>query len=563
LRIGWREALTSPAMMLAWAGLLLGLLTTFMGWQSVREDEMNSAKVRFQLRTEQLLHAIQTRMDAYEQVLRDGAGLFHASSGVSRREWAVFFAAAEVQQHFPGIQGFGFARLIPAVERETIIAEVRAEGFPDFDIHPAGEREMYTTILYLEPFDWRNRRAFGYDMYSEPVRHAAMEQARLTGKPAMSGKVKLIQETETAPQAGFLMYVPVYRPMAAPEISDERRRELFGWVYAPFRADNLMADILGTDMRNLRAEIFDSPDLNPASLMHDSIRSGSESFPAHTSLLVQVEKLTIAGHDWHIRMSSLPAFEAMTDWTKLRIVSIGGVIGSVLLFAVLAALIRNRLQMSAVNDHLRRSLIQRETLLRELHHRVKNNLQGLWGLLQVERSQMTDPAVRHRLDEIGQRINIMGNVHQQLYRSGNLSRVELSDYLNRLCQDLSAIQGRSTTAEQIPVHVMAEPVTCGLDTAIPLGLIANELISNALKHAFPDGRTCSIQVSLRRRPSADVELSVIDDGVGMTGRDQNRGGIGMMLIHSLAGQIEATVEFSGPPGCTARITIPGRYFDAN
>jgi two-component sensor histidine kinase len=563
LRIGWREALTSPAMMLAWVGLLLGLLTTFVGWQSVREDEMNSAKVGFQLRTEQLLHAIQTRMDAYEQVLRDGAGLFHASTGVSRREWAVFFAAAEVQQHFPGIQGFGFARLIPAVERETIIAEVRAEGFPDFDIHPAGEREVYTTILYLEPFDWRNRRALGYDMYSEPVRHAAMEQARLTGKPAMSGKVKLIQETETAPQAGFLMYVPVYRPMAAPEISDERRRELFGWVYAPFRADDLMADILGPDMRTLRAEIFDTPDLNPASLMHDSIRGGGESFPAHTSLLVQVEKLTIAGHDWHIRMSSLPAFEAMTDWTKLRIVSIGGVVGSVLLFAVLAALIRNRLQMAAVNDHLRRSLIQRETLLRELHHRVKNNLQGLWGLLQVERSQMTDPAVRHRLDEIGQRINIMGNVHQQLYRSGNLSRVELSDYLNHLCQDLSAIQGRSTTAEQIPVHVMADPVTCGLDTAIPLGLIANELISNALKHAFPDGRTGSIQVSLRRRLSADVELSVVDDGVGMTGRDQNRGGIGMMLIHSLAGQIEATVEFSGPPSCTARITIPGRYFDAN
>ena len=111
----------------------------------------------------------------------------------------------------PGIQGMGYALFVAPEEKEAHIESVRAEGFPEYTIRPEGEREMYTSIIYLEPFDERNRQAFGYDMFSNDVRRTAMEQARDTGQPKMTGRITLVQEIDEDVQAGFLIYVPYYR----------------------------------------------------------------------------------------------------------------------------------------------------------------------------------------------------------------------------------------------------------------------------------------------------------------------------------------------------------------
>ena len=155
--------------------------------------------------------AVLKRMQSYELVLRGGVGLFAASENVERAQWRDYVASLKIQEQYPGIQGISFVIHIPAAHLDAHLRTIRAEGFPDYAIHPAGVRAEYTSIIYLEPFDWRNQRAFGFDMYSEANRRAAMEHARDTGSTAISAKVTLVQEVSTKVQPGIVMYLPIYK----------------------------------------------------------------------------------------------------------------------------------------------------------------------------------------------------------------------------------------------------------------------------------------------------------------------------------------------------------------
>src|SRR5690606_28529581 len=119
------------------------------------------------------------------------------------------------------------------------------------------ERDAYSSILYLEPFTGRNLRAFGYDMFSEPVRREAMERARDSGLPALSGKVTLVQEFGPEVQAGFLIYLPIYARGTEPETVDARRAALLGFVYSPFRAHDIMDSIFSDSLNDVDLELFD------------------------------------------------------------------------------------------------------------------------------------------------------------------------------------------------------------------------------------------------------------------------------------------------------------------
>jgi len=228
----------------AWGVLLIGLLLSGLLSLQIKQGIEDTAVREFSTSCDQIVFKVQERLDAYALVLRGGAGLFAASKDVGRHEWRSYVETQRASETVPGVQGIGFARLIPPHQLAEHIARIRSQGFPDYNVRPPGERPIYTSIIYLEPFRDRNLRAFGYDMWSEPVRRAAMERARDTGEPALSGKVELVQEAATDVQAGTLMYVPVYRKGAAAETIQQRREALIGWVYSPYRMNDLMSGIL-------------------------------------------------------------------------------------------------------------------------------------------------------------------------------------------------------------------------------------------------------------------------------------------------------------------------------
>ncbi len=195
---------------------------------------------------------------------------------------------------------------------------------------------------------------------------------------------------------------------------------------------------------------------------------------------------------------------------------------------------------------LKQSLEEKEVLLREIHHRVKNNLQVISSMLQMESMQHENPEARQALQDMQLRIKSMGLVHEHLYQSPELSHVDVQEYLSQLAHDVMESHGRSgQPALDLDVQDMELP----LDTAIPCGLVATELLSNAFRHAFPRGQEGTIRLSVRCSDGKCI-LQVSDDGVGMP-EDISGDTLGLQLVEILAAQLDGTVDFSGREGTTA------------
>jgi signal transduction histidine kinase/CHASE1-domain containing sensor protein/CheY-like chemotaxis protein len=285
--------------------LAVSLGLTLVAWRTLEASEAERVQDLFQDRVRDVVGHLAIRMRDDEQVLRGAAGLFHASEDVTRDEWRRYVSTLRLGEAFPGIQGVGFARWIPSPEREAFVRAVQAEGFPEFALRPEGARDAYTAIVYLEPFDWRNQRAFGYDMYSEPVRRAAMQAARDAGEARLSGRIVLLQETEQDRQHGFLMYLPVFRRGAPTDDVAQRRAALLGWVYSPIRARDFVHGSLGRLPQDVSIALFASERPRPDALLFES-HPDDARVPAGRP--AAVAPLEVLGQRWSVAVRTLPAF---------------------------------------------------------------------------------------------------------------------------------------------------------------------------------------------------------------------------------------------------------------
>jgi CHASE1-domain containing sensor protein len=208
--------------------LVVLLSLTVFSWLLFHNNKVEEERKIYEEHTNRIVIEVSKRLHHYMMVLQGGAALFAVSEEVTRDEWRIYCEYLQVSTLFPGIQGIGFSRVVLPSELAQHIQGIRAEGYPDYTLWPTGERDVYTAITFLEPFDTRNQRAFGYDMFSDPVRRTAMERARDSGAISISGKVMLVQETDKDVQAGFLMYVPIYAKGMPFKTIEERRAALIG-----------------------------------------------------------------------------------------------------------------------------------------------------------------------------------------------------------------------------------------------------------------------------------------------------------------------------------------------
>ena len=346
-----------------WLALLAPLLLTACAWYFAQANARQTAQSRFFTLTEDTRHGIAGRMTDYEQLLRAGAGLFAASSSVNREEWRNFANELKVNEKFPGIQGIGYVQWISAKEKDAHLKRLRAEGFQDYVLRPAGERPFYASTVFMEPFDFRNQRALGFDMYADPVRRAAMEQARDSGEPTLSGKVTLAQETAQDVQTGCLLFMPIYRRGMAHDTIAERRAALIGWVCGPFRLYDLMNGVLGAASHELAVEIFDGMQPSNSSLMYASSQRMMNLPKDYVSQFAEFRQIQINGHIWTLRCRTLPAFDAATQNQQPAAVASVGLLLSLLLFGVVRVVSeRSRDALQLVEDITQESEANRQEL---------------------------------------------------------------------------------------------------------------------------------------------------------------------------------------------------------
>ena len=213
----------------------------------------------------------------------------------------------------------------------------------------------------------------------------------------------------------------------------------------------------------------------------------------------------------------------------------------------LEALVRERTQIAE----------ERKVLLREVHHRVKNDLQLISSMLSMQGRELGDPRAVSALEECQGRVQIVAQIHEQVYRSDDFAGSRFSASVRTLAAGVFRLASLAPGTVALEVDA-DEDVALTVERAIPSGLILNELVTNALKHAFPDGRHGTVRVSVRKRDPGRVALVVADDGVGL-GADADQGGaqsLGWQLIEAFAEQLDAEVRVTRGPGTTVDVSFP-------
>ncbi len=223
------------------------------------------------------------------------------------------------------------------------------------------------------------------------------------------------------------------------------------------------------------------------------------------------------------------------------------------------ATIENRAQrqlIAAMSD-LNAAVSDRDLLLREVYHRVKNNLQQINALIHVETSKISDSQAKAAFRATAGRVSALGTVHRLLISSPSISTLRTATFFKELCDNISA--GFDASGQRVSLRVDADDIPITIDAAIPLGMLVNEIVTNALKHAFPGRSAGEILVRFKVEPDGDAELTVADNGIGIPDAmlaPSNRGGSGSRIVRSFVRQIRGDLKIDVNAGTTFTIRVP-------
>ncbi len=291
------------------AVLVLSLILTLTLWNMYDKSLKHRAGEIFAEKAAVIYASVTERFHAHEQILRGAAGLFSVNEETSRADWRLYIASLQLEENHPGILGVGFSKWLTPAEKDAHINKTRKEGFPEYTIRPPGERPVYTSIVYLEPFNWRNQRAFGFDMYTEPMRRAAIDKARDTNTTTIAAKIILLQESEKEKQSGMLMYVPIYKHGMPLDNVEQRRAAFVGLVYSPIGMNDLVNGSSKTVDQDIAFDISVIGSKSADNLMFNSIKADNPKLPEdYQPDFTKSVTLQLHGCTWQFNFKTLPGF---------------------------------------------------------------------------------------------------------------------------------------------------------------------------------------------------------------------------------------------------------------
>ena len=327
------------------ATLVTTLVLTLFFWHQFDESLRARSAAVYSEKTGEISNQILKRLHDHEQVLRGAAGLFSVKDTVTRTDWRRYVSALQLDKNQPGILGIGFSKWLPAAEKNTHMQQIRSDGFPEYTIRPAGERPVYTSVIFLEPFNWRNQRAFGYDMYTEQVRKSALDRARDENIATIAAKIILVQETDKDKQCGMLLFVPVYRQGARLDTVGNRREAFTGFVYSPIRMNDFVSGTLARPPLDIAFDINVIGGKTTDTLMYSSMEARRLILPGKfIPAITSVKTAEAYGCSWQFTFKTLPGFNKELNRDKSRLVLYAGIAFSILLAYMVLLIIRNRNQ---------------------------------------------------------------------------------------------------------------------------------------------------------------------------------------------------------------------------
>ena len=348
--------------------LLASSCLVLLAWRAARDRELRSAQDEFTASCTEVTELLGQRLVNYELTIRGGVALFATVARPSPQQWRAFVDGLELAQRFPALTGLGFAPYSTSHGLEQLQVEARAAGYGLLNVWPHGVREFYGPILYLEPRTEENLAAIGFDMLSEPVRAAAMQNALDTGQVKLSGRVRLLQD-RGGHAPGMLMYAPVYRAGDTPQTRAARRESMQGWVYVPIRVPPFVDVALQPARRSVRFRLLDITDGTPTLLFADSDYTPHRSHGFTASIVTEHY-----GRRWRYDFVSGPIDAAAPGLATLRTALLVGLLASLLLFGIAWSLAHTEARAQRIAARMteahRRSEARVRALNRSLEARV-------------------------------------------------------------------------------------------------------------------------------------------------------------------------------------------------
>jgi signal transduction histidine kinase/ActR/RegA family two-component response regulator len=552
--------------------VVLTLLATSYVWQTTRDAD----RARFDNAVQVTRDAIAARLDTYINILTATRGLMASNPVLPRHSLRDYIRSHDIQRRYPGIQGIGLTLRVPVEEVPRLEAEMRGHGFREFRVWPdAGPRSEVHAVVLLEPLDERNRRAMGYNMFTNAVRQEAMVRARDTGLPAASGTVTLLQEIAAHKQPGFLIYTPVYSTGVTPETLAERRATLMGFVYAPFRAYDLLRGIFGSQVRpEVGFEISD----------HGRLLFRTEGLPEHPRF-VEAGTLGFAGRTWDVRFISRRQGRGAAFLFATATFA-GGLIIATLLFTLLRVQLRARAEAERTTDRLRTSEAElqranraKDEFLATLSHELRTPMTSIMGWAQMLSEEGMDAeSIRMGIDAINKGSKAQAQLIDDLLDVSRITAgkmridprpVELAPVIVAAMDTVRA--AADAKGERLTVDLEGDVRVNG--DAHRLQQVVWNLLTNAVKFTPEDG---SVFVTLRA-DQRDAVIEVRDTGEGIdpefmphlferfrqadssATRSHMGLGLGLAIVRHLVELHGGTIaaESRGPgKGATFRVRLP-------
>ena len=520
------------------AAFVLAMLATLGVAISVERANRVERRIAVAEQVNALGQDLERRASATQAYLISGAALFGSGLDVDQVTFDRFAATLQADKDYQGIRALGWSQRVPAAQRADFEREAVAESMTRYRAwpEPAPGQTTLDSIKYIAPLTAANRRLLGLNMHSEPSQAAAMDRAELTGKPTITGLVRLIQFSEEPAPFGFLMYTPVFADSAGD-------RRVKGFVFGSMRGEEfIMASVAHLAASKLDLEIYDEAE-TPSRLL---FRKGSPitDDPAVTS------RITISDHQWIVKSTALPA--NVLSQTVMLILLAGLIIASLLLFIVRLAIQQALFDRQQLLVRQQQDAI-RATLTRELNHRVKNTLANVLSILSLSRRNATD--LDSFVDIFDGRVRALSATHNLLMQTSwgptsvvQVVHTEMAPYF-----------------ENDPPRIALDgpDVLIAPNDALSLGLLIHELVTNAAKFGALSNASGLVSLNWALNEDSQILFNWREDGGPPPPADRRRG-FGSDLIEKVISRelhSDIKLEFA-PTGVRVSFAVPIRQVGA-
>jgi signal transduction histidine kinase len=509
--------------------LTLTILSTFYVTRATQiEDEL-----RFLNAVQDTNNTISERLNIYITLLRAVQGLYATNSQVTKDQFNIYVKNLNLQNNYQAVQGLGFVQIVNDSDKDSFNQTLQNENNPKITIFPKGTRQKYYVVRYLNLRDNGLSSSIGYDMATNPIRFKAMQTARDTGLPTMSGKINLLSKTNSKPQVGFLIVTPVYMGGRIPKNLEEKRNDIEGFIYSPFESSIFFQGILGdkTLPQLLNFQIYDGLKSNQKNLLYDSELSKSKNNSTYLPKFNITRKIAIAGETWIINYSNHPQFEAESQENLSVFIFIGGLFVSIMLFILSrsqymartnAEIVANKLQYS--QKELQKAVGLRDNFISIASHELKTPVTSLKvyaEMLLRQFSKKGDVQTTDYLSKIIKQIDKLTMLIQDLLNVARIQsnqltfRIEKFD-LNIMVKEIIDNTQQIAVKHKIILKGNIDKKVWGDRDRISQVLI--NLLTNAMKYS-PKANT--IIVTLMDNKSG-ATVSVKDFGIGISRTHQRK-----------------------------------------